>query len=412
MTARRTAASRHAPWGGVVALGLTQITSWGSLYYLFALLMQPLQRELQIDKTWIVGAFSVALLLSGLLAPKIGAWIDRHGGRAPMVAGSLLAVAGLLLLSQVGSAWQLYAVWALLGVAMAMTLYEPAFAVITRAFPRDYRKAITVLTLFGGLASTVFWPLTQALIDGLGWRHAVQVLAAINLLVCVPLHLWLLPGAQPAPQPAAIATASAAPRRSHSLAEVLRDPRFHLLAAAFTANVLVFSALAVHLIAMLQTKGMSAAEAAALGAMIGPMQVLGRLLEISIGRRFSAQAVGVVAMSLLPLSLLLLALFDLPAAGFLLFALLYGTGNGVMTIVRGALPADLWGATNYGAVNGALAAPALIAKAAGPLVAALVFSATGSYGWVLAILIATGTLAVALLLVAIRWRHPVRPENH
>jgi MFS family permease len=155
---------------------------------------------------------------------------------------------------------------------------------------------------------------------------------------------------------------------------------------------------------MLQTKGMSAAEAAALGAMIGPMQVLGRLLEISIGRRFKAQSVGVVAMSLLPLSLLLLALVDLPAAGFLLFALLYGTGNGVMTIVRGALPADLWGAANYGAVNGALAAPALIAKAAGPLVAALVFSATGSYGWVLAILIATGALAVALLLVAIRWR--------
>jgi MFS family permease len=412
MNARRTTASRHAPWGGVVALGLTQITSWGSLYYLFALLMQPLQRELQIDKTWIVGAFSVALLLSGVLAPKIGAWIDRHGGRAPMVAGSLLAAAGLLLLSQVGSAWQLYAVWALLGVAMAMTLYEPAFAVITRAFPRDYRKAITVLTLFGGLASTVFWPLTQALIDGLGWRPAVQVLAAINLLVCVPLHLWLLPGAQPAPRPAASATAGAASTRSHSLAEVLRDPRFHLLAAAFTANVLVFSALAVHLIAMLQTKGMSAAEAAALGAMIGPMQVLGRLLEISIGRRFKAQSVGVVAMSLLPLSLLLLALVDLPAAGFLLFALLYGTGNGVMTIVRGALPADLWGATNYGAVNGALAAPALIAKATGPLVAALVFSATGSYGWVLAILIATGTLAVALLLVAIRWRRAVRPEDH
>lgn len=408
MTASVRSHAQRDPWGRVVALGLTQITSWGSMYYLFALLMQPLQRELQIDKTWIVGAFSAALLLSGLLAPKVGAWIDRHGGRAPMVAGSLLAVAGLLLLSQVVHAWQLYAVWALLGVAMAMTLYEPAFAVITRAFPFGYRKAITVLTLFGGLASTVFWPLTQLLIDALGWRHAVQVLAAINLLVCVPLHLWLLPGAraQPASHGAAL------PARSHSLTEVLRDPRFYLLAAAFTANVLVFSAIAVHLIAMLQAKGMSAAEAAALGAMIGPMQVLGRLLEISVGRRFAAQSVGVVAMGLLPLSLLLLALFDLPAAGFLLFALLYGAGNGVMTIVRGALPADLWGAANYGAVNGALAAPALIAKAAGPLVAALVFSASGSYGTVLAILIATGTLAVALLLVAIRWRHPVRPEPH
>lgn len=390
-------AQQREPWRLVIALGITQITSWGSIYYLFALLLQPVQRELALSKPFAVGAFSLALLISGLLAPRVGAWIDGHGGRRPMVLGSLLAVTGLFLLSLVHSAAQLYAVWALLGVAMAMTLYDPAFAVVTRAFALNYRRAITVLTLFGGLASTVFWPLTQALFDEFGWRTAVQVLALINLAVCVPLHFTLPGGARATPpQPVAAATPS---RNVH---EVLRDPRFYLLAGAFTANVLVFSAMAVHLIAMLESKGMSAAQAAALGALIGPMQVAGRVAEVALARRFSMQQVGVAAAAFLPLSLLLFATADLHTTMFVLFAVLYGTGNGVMTIVRGAIPAALYGRDHYGAVNGALAAPALVAKAAGPLVAALMFTATGNYNAVLVLLIATGALAAALLWIATR----------
>jgi MFS family permease len=400
VTRTADAALPREPWPLVIALGITQITSWGSIYYLFALLLQPLHRELAISKPLAVGAFSLALLLSGVLAPRVGAWIDAHGGRRPMVLGSLLAVAGLFLLSQASSAGMLYAVWALLGVAMAMTLYEPAFAVVTRAFALNYRRAITVLTLFGGLASTVFWPLTQALIDELGWRTAVQVLALINLAVCVPLHAFLPAGERPA------RAASTTPSRN--VAEVLRDPRFYLLAGAFTANVLVFSAMAVHMIAMLESKGMSATQAAALGALIGPMQVAGRIAEVGLARRFTVQQVGLAATALLPVSLLLFATTDLDTALFVLFAVLYGTGNGVMTIVRGAIPAELYGRDHYGAVNGALAAPVLVAKAAGPLVAALMYAAAGHYNGVLILLIAAGTLAVVLLWVATR---PGQPQG-
>lgn len=390
-------AREREPWRLVIALGITQITSWGSVYYLFALLLQPVQRDLAISKPLAVSAFSLALLISGLLAPRIGAWIDAHGGRRPMVLGSLLMAAGLFLLSQVQAAAAFYAVWALLGVAMALTLYDPAFAVVTRAFALNHRRAITVLTLFGGLASTVFWPLTQALIDELGWRGAVQVLALINLALCVPLHLTLPTGSRASAPPSA-----AAPSRN--VREVLRDPRFYLLAGAFTANILVFSAMAVHMIAMLEAKGMSAAQAAALGALIGPMQVAGRLAEFALARRLTVQQVGLAAAALLPLSLLVFSTIDLNTALFLLFAVLYGIGNGVMTIVRGAIPVELYGRDHYGAVNGALAAPVLAAKAAGPLLAALMFSAAGHYNGVLALLTAVAALAIVLLWAATRHR--------
>jgi MFS family permease len=389
---------QREPWRLVVALGITQITSWGSVYYLFALLLQPVQRDLAISKPLAVGAFSLALLISGLLAPRIGAWIDAHGGRRAMVLGSLLMAVGLFLLSHVQAAATLYAVWALLGVAMALTLYDPAFAVVTRAFTLNHRRAITVLTLFGGLASTVFWPLTQALIDEFGWRGAVQILALINLAVCVPLHLTLPSG------PRASAPASVAAAPSRNVREVLRDPRFYLLAGAFTANILVFSAMAVHMIAMLEAKGMSAAQAAALGALIGPMQVAGRLAEFALARRLTVQQVGLAAAAFLPLSLLIFATVDLNMALFVIFAMLYGTGNGVMTIVRGAIPVELYGRDHYGAVNGALAAPVLVAKAAGPLLAALMFSAAGHYNGVLALLTAVAALAVVLLWAATRQR--------
>ena len=164
------ALGQREPWSAVLALGITQITAWGSIYYLFPLLMEPLQAALGASKSVVVGAFTLSLMVSGLLAPVVGRAIDRRGGRMLMAAGSLLAAAALAALGQVTTLLQLYVVWALLGVAMAGTLYEPAFAVLTRAFVNNHRRAIAVLTLFGGFASTVFWPLGQALIDAYGWR--------------------------------------------------------------------------------------------------------------------------------------------------------------------------------------------------------------------------------------------------
>ncbi len=383
---------RRNPWSVVVALGVTQITAWGSIYYVFALLLTHLERDLSIGKDVAVGAFSVALLISGLLAPYVGRRIDARGGRGLMVAGSVLGGVGLMLASQVQTVWQLYTVWALLGVAMAATLYEPAFAVLTRLFADGYRKAITAVTLFGGFASTVFWPLSQWLIEAYGWRNALVVLGLLNLIGCSLLHAWFLPGPERG-------HAHAAPKHGtdKNLRDVLKDKAFYLLCAAFTANALVFSAMAVHMLPMLQEKGLSPLQAAAVGAMVGPMQVTGRVVEMLFGRRFKAMHVGLVAMTMLPISLLLFSLLGSSVLPYLLFAFLYGAGNGVTTIVRGTIPAEVFGRSHYGAVNGAMAAPVLLAKAGGPLVAAAVWLAVGSYSALSLVLAAAASLSIAMI---------------
>lgn len=367
--------ARRPPRGLLLALGITQIIAWGSLYYAFALLIEPLRRASgAAGSTVVVGAFSVALLAAGLASAPAGRWIDRHGGRGLMSLGSLAAGLLLLALSQVRSLLALYLVWAGLGLAMAATLYDPAFAVLTQLYRSEARGAITRLTLFGGFASTVFWPLTQQLVQQLGWQAALWVLAALQLLVCLPVHALMLP-AGAAPDRQGTADEAAAPARPPRL---LRDGRFWGLALAFTGNALVFSGMAVQLLSLLQAKGLTAGEAAWVGALVGPMQVAGRVIEFLFLGRVRAARVGLLAMSLLPLSLLLLALAPAQAWALGLFALLYGMGNGVITIVRGAVPAELYGRAHYGAVNGALATPVLLAKAAGPLLAAALLQAGGA----------------------------------
>ncbi|KQT13488.1 MFS transporter [Ramlibacter sp. Leaf400] len=381
------------PWRLVFALGLTQIIAWGSFYYAFAVLIEPLGLAVRAPKAVVVGAFSAALLVTGLASAPVGALVDRFGGRGVMTAGSLAGAALLAVLPWVDSVPQLYLVWMALGAVMAATLYDPAFAVLAQVFREGQRKAITVLTLFGGFASTVFWPLTQALVDRWDWQVALWVLAAVNLLVCVPVHLALLPAAP-----------AAAPRHErpvHPLRGALRDPRFYGLAAAFTGNALVFSAMSVHLLGLLQGKGLSATHAAWIGAMVGPMQVLGRVLEYTWLRHQTAARVGVLACWLLPAALVLLLAPGSAFAVLAVFALLYGASNGVMTIVRGAIPRELYGGQAYGAINGALATPVQLAKAVGPIAAALVLAGAGSNGLLLA-LAALGVLAAAVFTWTVR----------
>jgi MFS family permease len=398
MTAAATEEARD-PWGAVLALGITQITAWGSIYYSFALLMEPLQSALGASKSAVVGAFSVALLASGLLSPWVGRLIDRAGGRFVMAAGSALGGVGLCALAFVTTLPQLYIVWAALGVAMAATLYDPAFAVLTQAFRANYRRAITTLTLFGGFASTIFWPVTAYLMETYGWRDAMLVLGALQLLVCLPLHLFALPRRRHR----AVAAQSVLPNEA-TLREVLRDRTFYLLCLAFTANALVFSAMAVHMLAMLETKGLTLMEAALIGALVGPMQVLGRVIEMLFERRTSPSRVGLVAMGLLPVSLAVFFVGDGTLAIFVLFALLYGGGNGVMTIVRGTIPVELYGRAHYGAVNGAMAAPVLISKAFGPVAAAMVWVAVGGYDGVVLALAAIAASSLVFFVFAMRLR--------
>lgn len=382
----------------LIALGITQITAWGSVYYLMSPLMVHLQRDLGLSKDSVVGAFSVALLVSGVLAPVVGRAIDRYGGRLIMSAGAFGCGAGLLWLSRADGLASLYGAWLVLGVSMAATLYDPAFAVLARVFGTELRRAITMLTLFGGFASTVFWPLTQALIDAVEWRDAVAILALINVGLCVPLHLWAQREA-PAARPAATAPGDTGVEAAAGTAvrRALRTPAFYLLCAAFMANALAFSAMSVHLLLMLVDKGMTPLQAAAIGALAGPMQVLGRVAEMTIGSRHKALHVGMVAMAMLPASLLLFAGLGAALPMYWVFALLYGAGNGIVTIVRGAIPAEVFGHSGYGAINGAMAAPVLLAKAGGPLIAAVLWGVMGGYGPIVLALAAVAGLSIIFI---------------
>lgn len=387
----------------IPSLGLTQIVAWGSMFYAYGVLMQPMQDELGLSKPVIVGAYSVALLISGLLSTSAGSIIDRIGGRLLMGGGALLAALMLACLSRVHGAAGLYLVWAGLGVAMSATLYQPAFVVITQVFGSDYRRAITHLTLFGGFASTVFWPLTQTLLQHVGWRETWLIYAAANLLICLPVQATLPKGRGPAHAPAPARTE----RASRSLAAVLREPVFYLVTAAVTFNALVFAAMSLHMIPVLHAHGISAANAAWVGALVGPMQVLGRVLETTVGKRASTRQVGMAAISLLPLSLLLLFVSGQWLPVYIVFAALYGISNGVMTIVRGALPAELYGRAAYGAISGAMATPVQIAVAAGPFVASLLYSAGNGYpGTLLALagISAAGAILFRFALTHLRRR--------
>lgn len=383
---------RRPPGSGLIALlGLAQITAWGSMFYAYGVMMRPMQDELGLSGPTLVGAYSVALLISGLLSTAAGSIIDRVGGRWLMSGGSLLAALMLVCLSRVHGVTGLYLAWAGIGVAMSATLYQPAFAVITQIFGSNYRRAMTHLTLFGGFASTVFWPLTQHLLTHIDWRDVWLLYAAANLLIGVPVHGALPRGGRGTSHP------SQAPAQEPiaSLDSVVREPVFLLVAAAVTLNALVFAAMSLHMVPVLQSNGMSAVDAAWVGALIGPMQVLGRILEATLGQRVSTRWSGMVAICLLPLSLILLLMFRDWWPPYVVFAALYGIGNGVMTIVRGALPVELYGQAAYGAIGGAMAAPVQMAIAAGPFVASLLYEFTNGYNgtlWALAGISAAGAL--------------------
>ena len=381
----------------LAALSVTQIASWGPLYYAFSVLMKPMQAELGWSRDLLVGGHSVALLMWGLAAYPAGKLIDRYGGRLMMSAGSVLATVSFALLATVHSVVVYYAAWVCAGVAMAFCLYEAAFTVLTAVYRERSRWAITVLTLAGGFASTVFWPVTQMLVDASGWRNALLALAAVQFALCLPLHAFALPGAVPrAPAPPAVEG-----RKAPAGHAWLRSPAFWLLFVSFTANSFVTAAVSVHVIALLGERGLAASDAVWLGALIGPMQFSGRLMEFMFGKRLPAAGVGTVTVLLLPASLILLMVAGASIPVLLGFVVLYGAGLGLYTIVRATTPAELFGRDNFGALNGALAAPSLIARAAGPIGVSLVVTASGSYAaalWMLLGITAAGAVSYWLAI--------------
>jgi MFS family permease len=382
------------------ALGVAQIVSWGTLFYTIAVLGAAMRAELGVSDTLLFGAFSAGLFVSGAASPAVGRWIDAGHARAALGGGSCVGAVALSLLALAQGPVTLTGGWIVAGIAMALTLYDPAFAVLHTISGTGYRRAVTTLTLFGGFASTVFWPLSLWLLEGFGWRATFGIYAAIHVAVCLPLHIAAIPRAGrsgPASAvPTAASTAAASPEANGS--------SFAWLAIALSGASFIASALSAHAIGLLTASGLTAADAVLVGALFGPMQVAGRIVEFTAGRDLRAQAVGTMAFAMLAAALLLLS----QVRGYLLtafaFALLYGFSNGVMTIVRGTVPAELFGRQHYGTLLGRLARPQLIARAVAPVALALCFPLDPALVLTPYLLAAVGLAAFATYLTALR-RH-------
>ncbi len=380
----------------VPVLGIAQIISWGSLYYPIAVLALAVRRDLGIGDIEVFGGFTVGLFVSGLAAPAAGRLIDARGGRVTLTGGSALASAALAVLATAQGTLSLTAGFALAGLAMAGCLYDPAFATLHRISGAAYRRAVTALTLFGGFASTVFWPLSQLLLDAFGWRATFGIYAALNLLVCVPLHLWVLPRG-----PGAASHAATTPDPSpHPQAR--RPAVFAWLATALALAGFLSSALSAHVIGLLASSGLTARDAVLVSSLIGPMQVAGRVAEFTFGRHLRPVTIGTLAFGLMALALLFLTQVRGVWIAALLFAGVYGWSNGVMTIVRGTVPGELFGHRQFGALLGRLARPQFIAKAIAPLALTLVFAIDPERTLSLYTLAGVGIVALVAFRLAVR----------
>ena len=289
--------------------------------------------------------------------------VDRYGGRAVLSWGSVICAAALFILAVSRGPASLIGGYLAIGVAMSFTLYEPAFAALHRLRPESYRRAVTLLTLFGGLASTVFWPAGSALNIVWGWRWTLVCYALLHLLVCLPLLYFALPREAPSKVEDGV-PGIAASRASAT-------PAFYWLAAAFALASMIFGSLSAHIIELLTVRGMSLKEAVAIGACIGPMQVTGRLLEFALARHSRPIHIGCLAFSLMAMGMVLLAAAGTNFALGVAFAVVYGMGNGIFTIVRGVTPAEILGKAGLGALLGKLARIHLPAVALSPVAFAL-----------------------------------------
>ncbi|WP_374332849.1 MFS transporter [Aestuariivirga sp.] len=353
-------------WIIICGLGLTQIIGWGTTYYMLGALSQDIATSTGWSGTLIFGAFSAALLLSGLISRRGGRLIDRIGGRRVMIAGSLCATAGLAVMGLFPHPATYVAGWLLLGLAMRFATYDAAFASLTQIVGQGARRAISFLTLFGGLASTVFWPVSHYLALSIGWSHTLLVYAALNLFVCLPIH-WLVLHAARGDRAAESVAETAAP----NLAGRGRLVAITLFASALALNGLVFSSISAHAVPLFQGLGFRGDEAVFMAALIGPSQVASRLGEIVMGRHLTAMHLGLIAFGLLPVAVGMFAMLGFSWSAAIVFAVLYGASNGLVTIAKGAVPLMLFGTKGYGEVLGVISAPNLILNAAAPLLFAL-----------------------------------------
>jgi MFS family permease len=384
----------HGPlvWG----LALSQFVGWGTLYFAFSLFVNPMRGELGWSATQLNGALTLGLFVADLAAIPIGHWIDRHGGHAVMTVGAGLGALALIAWSLVQTLTAFYVLWAIIGVAQACSLINPAMTVLT-ANVRDYRRAMTYISFLTGLSSAAAWPLANVLINGFGWRQALLALAVLQMLVPTLANGIVLRGTKGGAKPLV------SPDRPppSKLRRLMRQRAFWAFTAAFSVYWFVGSGITVHLIPLLQERGIELETAVMAVALQGPAQVIGRMALFFFAHDLPTRQVGRLVFPLWALSLLsLLYLAPLGLAGLIGFVLLYGFSAGTLLIIRSTGVAEIFGAEGYGTVTGAIATVSVLPRTTAPLVFALLHNVFGGYDAVITLMFAIALVGAAAFYVA------------
>jgi len=375
------------PWLIVATLCVTETITWGIAYYGFAVFLRPMEHAIGATRVETTGAFSLAMGVMALASLPVGRWIDRFGSRALMTAGSCATTALMLAWSRVQTLAGLYVVWFLMGLALATTLYEPAFATVVGWFTRDRDRALTIVTLVAGLASTIFMPLESVLLERLGWRPALATLAIVLGATTIPLHALVLrapPRLAPPPREASGTVTDV------SLAEAARQPIFWMLTVAFHVSSFAAITVTIHVIPFLAERGYAPATAAAVVGWIGATQLLGRIVFAPLANHAGARTIAACIFFVQAVGLVTLALLW-PA--LVVIVLLLGVSNGMSTLARATNVAEIFGRRHYATIAGAVALGANGGRALGPVGASLLRAALGSYPAMFE------TLAAALVVV-------------
>ncbi len=392
----KNSSTGKAPFGAIVwPYAFSQTISWAALFYIFPALLGQWEMDLGWTKTQISGALTCALIISALCAPFAGRIIDKGHFVSLHVGGSIIGVLLLVALSFVRELWQFYLVWSLIGVVMSAVLYEPCFAILTRTFDERARSAIIRVTLIAGLAGTVAFPAVHVLNELYGWRDTILIFASVMALIAVPLA-W---SASNKAQHHAKAIIAAPDENTRSALRITRTMTFWFLVLAYIAFALNHSMIITHILPLLNDRGLPPSSAILAASFIGPMQVAGRLAMMSVEKHISTIAVAAIALGALMMAAACLFWIDLWVGLAAIFVILQGAGNGISSIVRPLLTAQLLGKRNFGLVSGIMAIPFIGGFAAGPFISALTWNQYG-YDGVLIFAASICVIGIASLLIA------------
>jgi MFS family permease len=390
-TADKEGSIRYYGWAVAASLAITELTSWGILFYSFSVMVTPMRTDLKWSAGTVTGAFAVAFLVSGISAIVVGRWVDRYGSRVVMTIGSCLGVAMLLLWSRVSNPIEFYGIWVVLGIASAMLFYEPAFAATATWFTNKRRLAVTIVTVGGALASVVFVPVSTSLVLQLGWRAAVFVLAVILAAVTIPLHFGVLRRRSQGQ-----AQSAAAPKPL-PVGQILRRPGFWPISAAFAFSAFTWVAMATYLIPYLISHHYGAPFAAAIVSIMGASQIVGRVMLLVVHRWlgdiwtvpsfFLIQTAG--------LGVLLLASVSWQVG---VFAFLFGVGFGGSYPARATVVADRFGTSAYGQINGIIAFLMTLTAALGLVAMAGVTARFSTYDSAMILVMLASVIALAAIV--------------